>query len=121
MQVLVALTVGLVTWIVLWALGVKAFDAFLITLLLVVSAAAALHVAEHRRARLVARSLLDLALEALADAAQALVPEFVDAASGDGLHGALDWRGALGRHHDREVAPALVAALDQAADLLDVE
>ena len=41
MQVLVALTVGLVTWIVLWALGVKAFDAFLITLLLVVSAAAA--------------------------------------------------------------------------------
>jgi predicted PurR-regulated permease PerM len=41
MQVLVALTVGLVTWIVLWALGVKAFDSFLITLLLVVSAAAA--------------------------------------------------------------------------------
>ena len=41
MQVLVALTVGLVVWIVLWALGVKSFDAFLITILLVVSAAAA--------------------------------------------------------------------------------
>jgi predicted PurR-regulated permease PerM len=38
-QVLVALTVGLVIWIVLWALGVKSFDAFMITILLVVSAA----------------------------------------------------------------------------------
>ena len=41
MQVIVALTVGLVVWIVLWALGVKSFDAFLITILLVVSAATA--------------------------------------------------------------------------------
>jgi len=41
MQVLVAFTVGLVVWIVLWALGVKPFDSFLITILLVVSAAAA--------------------------------------------------------------------------------
>jgi hypothetical protein len=41
MQVLVALTVGLVVWIVLWALGVKAFDGFMITILLVVSAATA--------------------------------------------------------------------------------
>jgi predicted PurR-regulated permease PerM len=40
-QVLVALTVGLVIWIVLWALGVKSFDAFMITILLVVSAATA--------------------------------------------------------------------------------
>jgi predicted PurR-regulated permease PerM len=40
-QVLVALTVGLVVWIVLWALGVKSFDAFMITALLVVSAATA--------------------------------------------------------------------------------
>jgi predicted PurR-regulated permease PerM len=38
-QVIVALTVGLVVWIVLWALGVKSFDAFMITALLVVSAA----------------------------------------------------------------------------------
>jgi hypothetical protein len=40
MAVLWALIVGLVGWIVLWAIGVKAFDAFLITLVLVVSAAA---------------------------------------------------------------------------------
>ena len=41
MQVLIALTVGLVIWIVGWSLGAKAFDVFLITALLVVSAAAA--------------------------------------------------------------------------------
>jgi len=40
-SVLVALTVGLVFWIVAWAFGIKAFDAFLVTLLLVISAAAA--------------------------------------------------------------------------------
>ncbi len=40
MIVLVALTVGLVWWISAWALGIKAFDAFLLTTLLVVSAAA---------------------------------------------------------------------------------
>jgi Mn2+/Fe2+ NRAMP family transporter len=38
--VLVVLTVGLVFWIVAWAFGAKAFDAFLVTMLLVVSAAA---------------------------------------------------------------------------------
>jgi len=32
---------GLVIWIVLWALGAKSFDAFLITLLLVIVAATA--------------------------------------------------------------------------------
>ena len=37
---LVALTVGLVFWIVAWAFGAKAFDAFLVTVFLVVSAAA---------------------------------------------------------------------------------
>ena len=41
MGVLVALTVGLVFWIAAWAFGMKAFDAFLVTLFLVVSAAAA--------------------------------------------------------------------------------
>ena len=41
MQVVVALTVGLVFWIAAWALGVKAFDAFMITALLVVLAATA--------------------------------------------------------------------------------
>ena len=40
MIVLVALAVGLVWWISAWALGVKAFDAFLVTAALVVGAAA---------------------------------------------------------------------------------
>jgi hypothetical protein len=40
MAVLVALTVGLVWWIAAWAFGIKAFDAFLLTAFLVVSAAA---------------------------------------------------------------------------------
>jgi hypothetical protein len=40
MAVLVALTVGLVWWITAWAFGIKSFDAFLLTALLVVSAAA---------------------------------------------------------------------------------
>ena len=39
MGVLVALTVGLVAWIALWATGTKAFDAFLIPVFLVVIAA----------------------------------------------------------------------------------
>lgn len=38
MGVLVALTVGLVFWITAWALGAKSFDAFLVTVLLVVIA-----------------------------------------------------------------------------------
>jgi uncharacterized membrane protein len=37
--VLVALTVGLVWWIAAWAFGIKAFDAFLLTMALVVGAA----------------------------------------------------------------------------------
>jgi hypothetical protein len=40
MAVLVALLVGLVWWITAWAFGIKAFDAFLVTLALVVGAAA---------------------------------------------------------------------------------
>jgi hypothetical protein len=40
-SVLVALTVGLVFWLVAWALGAKAFDAFLVTALLTLSAATA--------------------------------------------------------------------------------
>jgi hypothetical protein len=38
MTILVALTVGLVWWIVAWAFGIKAFDAFLLTVALVVVA-----------------------------------------------------------------------------------
>jgi predicted PurR-regulated permease PerM len=51
-QVIVALTVGLVIWIVLWALGVKSFDGFLITMLLVVVAATARIVEPFIRERL---------------------------------------------------------------------
>ena len=40
MMVLVTLTVGLVLWIVAWSFGIKAFDAFMLTLALVVGAAA---------------------------------------------------------------------------------
>jgi len=40
MIVLVALTVGLVWWIAAWAFGIGAFDAFLVTVALVVGAAA---------------------------------------------------------------------------------
>jgi hypothetical protein len=36
MGLVVATTFGLVIWIVLWALGVKPFDSFLITVLVVV-------------------------------------------------------------------------------------
>lgn len=40
MTVLVTLTVGLIFWIVAWSFGIKAFDAFMVTVLMVVSAAA---------------------------------------------------------------------------------
>jgi hypothetical protein len=40
MGVLVALMVGLVFWIAAWAFGIKAFDAILVTVFLVVSAQA---------------------------------------------------------------------------------
>ena len=40
MNVLVALLVGLVLWVTAWTFGVKAFDAFLITVALVVGAVA---------------------------------------------------------------------------------
>lgn len=41
MVVLVTLTVGLVWWIVAWSFGIKAFDAFLLTAIMTVVAAAA--------------------------------------------------------------------------------
>ena len=41
MGLLLATVAGLVLWIVLWAVGAKGFDAFLVTLLLIVSAATA--------------------------------------------------------------------------------
>ena len=41
MGVLLTLIAGLVIWIVLWAIGAKSFDAFLITLVMLIVAAAA--------------------------------------------------------------------------------
>jgi Mn2+/Fe2+ NRAMP family transporter len=38
MAVLVTLTVGLVWWIVAWAFGIKAFDAFLLTVAMTLAA-----------------------------------------------------------------------------------
>ena len=40
MAILVALTIGLVWWVAAWALGIKSFDAFMLTALIVVLAAA---------------------------------------------------------------------------------
>ena len=40
MVILVALTIGLVWWICAWALGIKSFDAFMLTAFIVVIAAA---------------------------------------------------------------------------------
>jgi hypothetical protein len=37
--VLVTLTVGLIWWIAAWSFGIKSFDAFMLTVLMVVSAA----------------------------------------------------------------------------------
>ena len=41
MGVLLTLITGLVIWIVLWAIGAKSFDAFLITIVMLIVAAAA--------------------------------------------------------------------------------
>jgi hypothetical protein len=41
MGLLLTLIAGLVIWIVGWAIGIKSFDAFLITLVLIIMAAAA--------------------------------------------------------------------------------
>ena len=39
MVILVAFTIGMVWWVSAWALGVKSFDAFMITILMVLVAA----------------------------------------------------------------------------------
>jgi hypothetical protein len=41
MGLLLTTIAGLVVWIVLWSIGVKSFDAFLITILMIVIAATA--------------------------------------------------------------------------------
>ena len=52
MGTVVALTVGLILWIVLWATGAKAFDAFLIPVFLTLGAATARIVLPYVRERL---------------------------------------------------------------------
>lgn len=47
MGLLVATTVGLIVWIVLWSLGTKGFDAFMVTTLVVVIGATAHVIAPH--------------------------------------------------------------------------
>jgi len=41
MGLVVATTIGLVAWVTLWAIGAKSFDAFLITMVMLIVAAAA--------------------------------------------------------------------------------
>ena len=41
MGVILTLIAGLVVWIVLWAIGAKSFDAFMITIVMLIVAAAA--------------------------------------------------------------------------------
>jgi hypothetical protein len=48
MGLLLTTIAGLVVWIVLWSLGVKSFDAFLITLLMIILAATARLFARNR-------------------------------------------------------------------------
>ena len=52
MQVLVALTVGLMFWITAWAFGIKSFDAFMVTIAIVLGAATVRIVAPFVRAQL---------------------------------------------------------------------
>jgi hypothetical protein len=42
MTVLVAFTVGLVWWVTAWSFGIGAFDAFLLTVLITITAATAM-------------------------------------------------------------------------------
>jgi hypothetical protein len=49
MGLLLTTTAGLVLWIVLWSIGVKSFDAFLITMLMIVVAATARLIAGRAR------------------------------------------------------------------------
>ena len=82
--------------------------------------AATLGVAEDDRARLEPGSLLDLALEPLADATEADMSELVLLAVGH-RHRPFLGHGSLGHHHDREDAAARVTTADQPADVVDLE
>jgi Mn2+/Fe2+ NRAMP family transporter len=47
MGLVAAITAGLVAWIVLWSLGAKGFDAFMVTVVVVVLAATVRMLAPH--------------------------------------------------------------------------
>src|SRR5206468_6418930 len=81
---------------------------------------ATLDVPEHDRASLEPRPLLDLALEAHADATQPRVAELVELPVRR-PHLPLLRDGALGGHDDGEEASARVTAPDQLADVVDVK
>lgn len=48
MGVLIAAVVGIIFWIVAWSLGAKSFDAFLLTITIVVLASAGRLIRQHR-------------------------------------------------------------------------
>ena len=50
MGVIITTTAGLVVWVILWGMGVKGFDAFMITLTMIVIAAMGRVVATSRSA-----------------------------------------------------------------------
>jgi hypothetical protein len=81
--------------------------------------AAALHVPEHRRPRLLAGARLDLALEQLTDPPSRTCPKASSSASRVAMVPLLG-HAPLGDDEDRRVV-LLEAALDVAAHLVDVE
>lgn len=56
MNLLLASVFGLVVWIVLWAIGAKAMDAFLLTIVIFFIAASARAIASHRHSKRVRRT-----------------------------------------------------------------
>ena len=51
MGLLIASEIGLIFWIVAWSLGMKSMDAFLVTILIFLIAAAGRVIGQHRRGR----------------------------------------------------------------------
>ena len=51
MGLLIASVIGIVLWIVLWSLGTKSMDAFLLTIVIFLVAAAGRVIGQHRKGR----------------------------------------------------------------------
>src|SRR5205807_4898086 len=83
--------------------------------------AAALDVAEDRRPGLISGPLLDLLLERVPNSPEAGMAELIDRGGARHRHGPLLRRRSLCRDDDREIPAALMAAVEQTADLVDVE